>query len=82
LNYFDYFENMEAKERPAFERRFFLREGAPVWPVDVRSIGQEMRPNPERVERPQGAPFFIVMWTLQGTGKLTVKGKIHSLKPG
>jgi len=73
---------MNTNDRVAVERRFFRRAGPPAWPVDVRSIGWETRLDSTLVERPRGAGFFIIMWTVHGTGKLKTPRGIHGLKPG
>lgn len=61
---------------------FFLRNGAPAWPVDVRSVGLDTWRRTRIVERKKGAPFTIFMWTLEGKGFLRLRGKRRSLEPG
>ena len=61
---------------------FFLRSGAPAWPVDVRSVGLDTWRRVRTVERKKGAPFAIFMWTLEGRGFLWSRGKRHYLEPG
>lgn len=61
---------------------FYLRQGQPVWPVDVRSIGISGGPAHPSTSRPDGAPFAILMWTLQGKGMVESRGVRHPLRRG
>jgi AraC family transcriptional regulator, arabinose operon regulatory protein len=67
-------------EHVEIRSQFFLRNGPPAWPVDVRSIGKLV--HREICNLPNGRPFFELSWTLQGAGRIEASGHEHRLAPG
>ena len=51
------------------------------WPLEVRSIGDYSDPTPFVDDRPRGAGFHIISWTVAGAGELKVGQKTREIKP-